>query len=418
MSFSIIPIEILTLVAKELDRKSLKQFTLVSTSCRAASRMLLWRKIHLNFTGPFDDNELVLWLKGNEEIQQGITNLRIQYLNHDVLSPYHLIIEAEDLPKLAVCFPNIISLSLHNSGYISGSLLFPDNPTFSRLTHLDFDTSCDIKFAHLEHILELSPHITSLKLTERSIGTQYQTIKNCPILKHLEINAVFQNHLFPRHQPLFPFASLRELESLAIDSLTTTEDFDAIFECCSSTLKSFTFRGFRTVSYETFHLITRLVVLESFDVTSMIDVPENFLNLIPSTLQSLTVCLQRAHLEHLRNTPRPSLHLSSIVLEEWEGWYDAAIDGDNFDLIPKTVKILKIDLGVFYDDIVELYVGIKKLRDSLMLEKLSVNMINQDRSETSFRRGQGRLISIFNDINISLEFREISSEFIDQQFEA
>lgn len=236
------------------------------------------------------------------------------------------------------------------------------------------------------------------------------TLSSCPVLKELEIYTESSTPLFST-PPAFPIDSISKLTSLTVcfnGGHGNHEIISSVLRANKSTLKFLNLWSSYVDYSELEGAIEALMALETLKIERLEGVPRNFLQLISSTIQTLDVPLERQHLEHYRQFPRPSMSINDMILDCWESyqreWITWEEFGDKNYSISKSLSTLRLD-AVSGEELADVHDQIKEYKQPLLLKSIIVS----DRDTQGIDCIQeGRIrdffVSCFEALGVHLEF--------------
>lgn len=190
--------------------------------------------------------------------------------------------------------------------------LFP-NLQYLNLTSEPQDENQDL----LRYIMSNSPYLNQLHLTGAHRGPWSLAspilLSHFPPIKLFTVTGPYYEYLlFSPHQPLLPISFYSKLEHLDVEGKVDWRGFGPILQEVGDTLRSLRLRSV-TKAVDLINSLPFLIRLESLQTTTLISLPIDFFQLLPSTLTILKVLITRSSLEHFKLHPREELNL----LEMW-----------------------------------------------------------------------------------------------------
>lgn len=226
-------------------------------------------------------------------------------------------IDEKEFIQLFRKLPQLLQLKLHKLPCYQFND-FENIPLFPTLQSLNLTTEAqDENQDLLRYIMSNSPYLNQLHLTGAQRGPWSLAspilLEHFPPIKSFTVTGPYYEYLlFSPHQPLLPLSFYSKLEHLDVEGKVDWRGFGPILEEVGDTLRSLRLRSV-TKAADLIKSLPHLIRLESLQTTTLISLPVDFLQLLPSTLTILKVLITRASLEHFKIHPREELNL----LEMW-----------------------------------------------------------------------------------------------------
>lgn len=410
MSFLNLPPEILTLIATEIDKKqTLESFSLVCSRFRGVARKLLLSSLAIFKSGDYTGERLLEFAIREEGVGAWVKKLKIGH-GFSADDGIQVSIISQQLSKFAVYFPNLQELIIRNlrtPGYQLDQVI---QCTFIHLTSFTYWIRDDLGLIFLNEILKMTPNLEKFELNCSSDEIQVVTLSSCPVLRELELYTETPNSLFstPSAFPLHSSSKLRRLDVCFNGGEGNSEDISSILRANKSTLKFLNVSSPHINYSELQGSIIDLISLEILKIERLQGIPQDFLQLISPTIHTLDVPLEKQHLEHYRQNPRPAMSLIEAKLDCWETYHSQwttweESDDENYS-ISKSLTTIHLD-AVSGDELVDIHAQIEEYERLLPLKKISFHDEFFD-VEDRIENGKVRdfFVSCFKALGVDLEF--------------
>lgn len=378
MSVLYLPPEILIVIAAHCDLKTLRRLCLVCKYWKDVVRKRIWRSIEVKNNSKLA--KLTELMEGDEELRTYVKLISFDKGNGLFPTPPH-IPDQNDLETLISLLSSLSDLSIQVAPIRppTRSTFRLELPTLTSFTYQLWSNGLPF----LKTVLKQADNLTCLDLHISRMNSDYKPLRPSPNLKILKIHNHSKIDIFAATQPLLRFSSLLSLSQLSYYSSTEMIGSVGLLKLIrtnSPNLEQLRLEGSKdesTLQYSMFaSSFKKFKILKSIRIMSLVESPQNLLQIIPLTVANLRIEVTPAQLQHLQRNPRPSLNLVELCLST-PAEEDLQDFLESFRFLPNTVK------SVFYQSMKQPQLIILKqewesLRSANSLTKIVIALLRKD----------------------------------------